>query len=408
MLRSPPMSMGAIVTMFQLEERAMAEKPIRVLHVIGGMNRGGAETMVMNLFRAVDRSRIQFDFLVHAEGPCDYDEEIEELGGRIYRISRFTGRNIIEYRRACRVFFTAHDEIRIVHGHIGSSAALYLSEAKRAGKFTIAHSHAQNYPISLEEIAFRIVSFPTRHIADYLIACSEQAGIDRFGRSFQREGHRSILKNGVDLAQFRFSLENRKEIRSELSIPMGARVFGHVGRFDPIKNHVFLLDVFKKILSADPESHLILVGREDDEGSVRKRCELLGMEERVHIIGLRDDTHRVLSALDVFLFPSLKEGLPMACVEAQASGLPCVISTGVPKLAIITDTAYHLALSEGADAWASTASAIARKCGASYLAERGPRSEQVRSAGFDVGESARWLQDFYQARYSEMMGGRDE
>lgn len=386
----------------------MAEKPIRVLHVIGGMNRGGAETILMNLFRSIDRSRIQFDFLVHADEPCDYDEEIEELGGRIYRINRFTGWNIIEYRRACRDFFTGHDEIRIVHGHIGSSAALYLSEAKRAGKYTIAHSHAQNYPLSLGEVAFRIVSFPTRYIADYLIACSGQAGVDRFGRCFQREGHRSILKNGIDLEQFRFSMKNRKEVRSELCIPMDARVFGHVGRFDPIKNHVFLLDVFKKILSTDPESHLILVGREDDEGGVRKRCESLGMEEHVHIIGLRDDTHRVLSALDVFLFPSLKEGLPMACVEAQASGLLCVISTGVPELAVITDAVRYLALSEGVDSWASTASAIARQCSTSSLAERGEKTEQVRSAGFDVVESAQWLQEFYQARYSEMMGARDE
>lgn len=142
---------------------------LRVLHVIGAMDRGGAETMIMNLYRAVDRTQVQFDFLVHETRECDYDQEIEQLGGRIFRLPRFTGANLVRYKSLCRAFFSEHPEIAIVHGHIGSSAAIYLSEAKRADKVAIAHSHAQNFLPRPAGWAFRAVSYPTRYIADYFI-----------------------------------------------------------------------------------------------------------------------------------------------------------------------------------------------------------------------------------------------
>ena len=140
---------------------------MRVLHVIGAMDRGGAETMIMNLYRAMDRTEVQFDFLVHEERECDYDAEILSLGGRIFRAPRFNGVNYYAYRRVFRELFETHPEWLIVHGHIGSSAALYLTEAKRAGRVAIAHSHAQNYMKGLTGLAFKVLSYPTRNIADW-------------------------------------------------------------------------------------------------------------------------------------------------------------------------------------------------------------------------------------------------
>lgn len=399
-LRSPLLQSG-----ISEEEGMMFERPIRVLHVIGRMNRGGAETIIMNLYRSIDRSKIQFDFLVHTNEQCDYDQEIISLGGRIYSIIPFTGKNVAGYRRACRTFFRSHDDIDIVHGHIGSSAALYLSIAKKYGKYTIAHSHAQKFPISLGEIAFRIASYPTRYIADSLIACSEQAGIDRFGNRFKRDGNHFVLKNGVDLNQFKFDPVAREEVRRELSIPADAIVVGHVGRFDPIKNHDFLIDVFERIASAEPSAHLVLLGREDEGRSIRRRCESMGMMDSVHIVGVRGDVHRVLSAFDVFVFPSVKEGLPLSCIEAQSSGLPCVISTGASPLVFVTERAHRASLAEGALAWASMALALARESTVGTR-EQPVWVDSVREAGFDIVASAQWLQSFYLDRYAEMKGAR--
>lgn len=365
------------------------------------MNRGGAETIVMNLYRCIDREKIQFDFLVNADEECDYDREIRELGGRIYRIPRFTAANYFSYRKACRDFFENH-RYPIVHGHIGSSAAIYLSEAKKTGAFAIAHSHAQHFPISPGEIAFRTLSFPTRFIADYFIACSQQAGMDRYGAKITESSRYHILKNGIDLKSYQFNEQTREQIRKELSIPRDALVYGHVGRFDPIKNHAFLIDVFEATLTKKPGAFLLLIGREDDAQSIRKRCENDGIKDRVLFLGLRENVCEVLSAIDVFIFPSFKEGLPLATIEAQASGLPCLISTGVPTLARASNRTDFLELSANAQTWADIA---LKKSEANRDFNRASAIDDVRRAGFDINESAAWLQDFYLERAQR---GRNE
>ena len=156
---------------------------MRVLQVIGVMDRGGAETMVMNLYRAMDRDKVQFDFLVHEQREGDYDAEIRRMGGRFFRVPRFTGANIGAYRKQVRALFAEHPEWRVVHGHIGSCAPVYLSEAKRAGAFAIAHSHAQNYEGGLAGLAFNLVAHPVRRVADYFMACSREAGLCTPGSS---------------------------------------------------------------------------------------------------------------------------------------------------------------------------------------------------------------------------------
>ncbi|MDO4589841.1 MAG: glycosyltransferase family 1 protein [Slackia sp.] len=369
----------------------MAENRIRILHVIGVMNRGGAETIIMNLYRSIDRERIQFDFLVNTENEGDYDREIRELGGRIYALPRFTGTNYLAYKKACRAFFQEH-RYPIVHGHIGSSAAIYLSEAKKAGSFTIAHSHAQNFPISPGEIAFRALSFPTRFIADYFMACSQQAGVDRYGKKAAESDRYHVLKNGIDLSSCGFDDNDRKSIRAELAIPRDALVYGHVGRFDPIKNHPFLVEVFEAALEKKPDAFLVLVGREDDAHAIRALCEEKGLMDNVRFLGLREDVHRVLSAIDVFVFPSFKEGLSIAAVEAQASGLPCLLSTGVPSLAQATKRVRFLPLDVGAHAWSDAALELFE---AHRKADRASAIDEVRRAGYDIAESTAWLQEFY-------------
>lgn len=364
---------------------------MRVLQVIGVMDRGGAETMIMNLYRAMDRSDLQFDFLVHEQREGDYDAEIRRLGGRLYRLPRFTGINERTYRKQCRLLFAQHPEWAVVHGHIGSSAPIYLSEAKRVGCFAIAHSHAQNYQTGLAGLAFNMVSHPVRRVADYYMACSREAGLDRFGRNLVDGDRFSIVPNGIDLSRYVCGDDEHKSAKRDKGL-VDMPVFGHVGRLAPEKNHAFLLQVFAKIHHALPNAVLLLAGRGPLEDELRAKAAQLGLGEAVRFLGVCDDVPEVLRAMDVFLMPSTSEGLAMAAVEAQASGLPCVLSTGVPELALVCSNAHRLSLEEGASTWAQHAlAAYERTCSQPRI----DAVEEVREHGFDIAETSSWLAHFY-------------
>lgn len=369
----------------------MPTKPLRVLQVIGAMDRGGAETLVMNLYRHIDREKVQFDFLVNETRECDYDAEIDSLGGIIYRVPRFRLFNYHSYVKECNAFFSTR-HYPIVHGHIGFPSAIYLSIAKKAGSYTIAHSHAQNYPLSPQEIVFRAVSNPARNIADYFMACSRQAGLDRYGKSVVNGSNFHILNNGLDVELGRYSASARDEVRSELGISSNAPVFGHVGRLTSVKNHVFLLKVFKEIKALLPSAQLLLLGRGELEEKLKSETSEMGLNDSVHFLGIRTDVPRFLSAMDVFVFTSFREGLSNAVIEAQASGLPCIVSTGVPELAKIRPQTTFLDLRLGARSWAET---VVEAFESQDFESRATAYLDARAAGFDIQESATWLQDFY-------------
>lgn len=371
-------------------------EPLRVLQVIGAMDRGGAETLVMNLYRNIDRSKIQFDFLVNEKRECDFDSEIKELGGRLYYIPRYKIFNYLHYKRECRKFFSNH-RYSIVHGHIGLPAAIYLNIAKQNGSFTIAHSHRANFPVNPLELAFRICSRSVRSVADYFIACSKQAGIDRFGKEIVHSPNYAELKNGIDINKMRYDQTARAVIRNELNIPLDTPVFGHVGRLTEVKNHKFLLDVFSEILNRKPESILLLCGRGELEKQLKNQAQELGISQSVKFLGVRDDISKILSAVDVFLFPSISEGLGLAVVEAQSSGLPCIVSTGVPNSVRIREQTVFLDLSLGANTWASKAVKALDECDAST---RNKAFLNAQVAGFDIKDSANWLSKLYLSHYS--------
>ena len=364
---------------------------LRVLHVIGAMDRGGAETMIMNLYRAVDRAQVQFDFLVHETRECDYDQEIEQLGGRIFRLPRVTGANLVRYKSLCRAFFSEHPEIAIVHGHIGSSAAIYLSEAKRADKVAIAHSHAQNFLPGPAGWAFRAVSYPTRYIADYFIGCSLEAGADRFGRRVVEGDRFMILNNGIDLSRYRCDERAHQEAKRLLGVE-GRPVFGHVGRLAEEKNHRFLFETFSRVLQQLPDAVLLLAGRGPLEQELKEYADGLGIARAVRFLGVCDDVPSLLRAMDVFVFPSVKEGLAIAVVEAQASGLPCLVSTGVPGIAVVSQRCERISLKDGAERWAVKLVELYRS---SQCADRTDGVDEVRACGFDIVDSARALISVY-------------
>lgn len=369
------------------------KEEIRILQVIGIMNRGGAETMLMNVYRHMDRTKIQFDFVEHCGEQAVFDKEIEALGGKVYRCPHFCGTNYFEYRRWWKSFFAEHSgEYQIIHGHIGSTAAIYLKIAKRSGLYTIAHSHSSGRYYSLKVTLYHILSYNTRNIAHYFFACSKNAGLDRFGkRVVTGECYRG-LKNAIVTNDFQYAPDVRREVRAELSL-RGKLVIGHVGRFTAEKNHAFLLDIFKEMVAGNSNIRLLLVGDGPLRRAVEKKAEELGILSSILFTGVRSDVNRLLQAMDALVFPSLYEGLPVTLIEAQTSGLPCIISDKVPEESILIDGLVTVrSLGNSAQEWAEhTLSRIGEI--------RVSRCDEVCKRGYDIAETAKWLGGFYLEKY---------
>ena len=371
-------------------------EPIRVLHVIGSMNRGGAETMIMNLYRHIDRSKVQFDFVENSSESAAFDEEILSLGGQIFRCPHYNGKNHFTYVKWWNDFFKAHPKkYSIVHGHLGSTAAIYLSIAKKYGAYAIAHSHNTNAEKSLQQWIFNVYSYPTRYIADEFFICSKEAGIDRFGKKIIENPNKCIMiNNAVNVSNYVYNPETREKTRQRLCLN-SMIVIGHVGRFNPQKNHPFLLEIFAALLQTEPNAVLLLVGGGEDMPKMQARARALGIADHVRFLGVRSDVADLMQAMDVFVFPSLYEGLPVTMVEAQAAGLPCVISDKVPPECILTEGLVEIEpLSAAPEAWAQK-----------ILARRGtPRTDrhaEIAAHGFDITTEAEKLQEFYIHAYEQ-------
>ncbi len=358
---------------------------IRILHVVTHMNRGGLETMLMNYYRHIDRKNIQFDFLTHREERAAYDDEIEALGGKIYRfpvLNPFSQ----SYRGKLRNFFRQHPEYKIVHVHQDCLSSVILKEASVAGvPVRIAHSHSTRQD---RDLKYPIKLFYKRFIPRYatdLMACGKDAGNWMFsGAEFQ------ILNNAIDAKAHTFDAEKRAAVRAQWTVESKTLLVGHVGRFSPAKNHDFLLDIFQEI-DRRTAAKLMLVG----DGALRKEMEekakTMGLFDKLIFTGVRSDVPELMQAMDVFVFPSLYEGLPVTLVEAQASGLPCLISDKVPMECRKTDLIEQLPLAIGAKVWAQAAEQAAKT-------KRQNTYQAIAQAGFDIAKNATWLENFYQSK----------
>ena len=371
----------------------MNEEPIRVLQVIGSMNRGGAEAMIMNLYRNIDRTKVQFDFLVHTDIEAQYDKEIKSLGGRIYSIIKFNGINVLGYYNSCKAFFANHPEYKIVHGHIGSCAAFYLKAAKKSGCYTIAHSHSVGgSQYSLHDLLYRIYSFPTRYIADLLIGCSSEAGKARFGKKVLNWKNYINFPNAVDIEQFKFNEDIRSDVRKELGLSNETIVVGTVGRITQPKNPEFIAQVFLKILSCQQNAVCLWVGTGELERKVKEIIESKHDGSRIIMTGLRSDVYRLLQAMDVFVFPSLWEGLPVTVVEAQAAGLPVVLSDSITKEVEVSSLLEWHSVNEPELIWAKSCLEMVSR---HPIDKRVSPIEEIAGHGYDIKESAKYLQNRY-------------
>ena len=357
---------------------------IRVLQVVTHMNRGGLETMLMNYYRHIDRRRVQFDFLVHRAERADYDDEIESLGGKIYRLPRLVPWSL-SYHKALDSFFEAHPEYQVIHVHQDCLSSVILKAAKKHGvPVRIAHSHCANQD---KDLKYPIKLCCKKWIPTYatnLFACGRDAGRWMFGGApFQ------ILNNAIDAKAYTFSPRKRADMRAALGLPNEAFVVGHVGRFSPPKNHDGLLAIFEEIHRRDNDAVLLLVGDDRCElgNKIHEKVKSLGLKNHVIFTGVRSDVNDLLQAMDVFVFPSNYEGLPVTMVEAQAAGLPCYISDHVPPECALTDLVTTIPLSASPETWADSI--------LTAHTDRVDTYDEIAAAGFDIAENAKWLQNYY-------------
>lgn len=367
----------------------MSNKPIRILHVIGVMHHGGAETMIMNFYRHIDRSKVQFDFVENDDKFADFDEEIRSLGGRIYHCPHYNGLNHFKYVAWWKKFLSQHGhEYRAVHGHVGSTAAIYLRLAKKAGIFTIAHSHSISGS-GLKDMVYQIYAYPTRFIADFFFGCSVAAGESRYGKKVCSSTQKfRVLNNAIETNRFAFDPKTRAQMRRQLGIS-DKIVIGHIGRFAEQKNHAFLIQLFKEIYNRNADTVLLLLGKGELQEQIVAQVAQSGLENCVIFAGVHNDVSPYYQAMDVFVLPSLYEGLGIVAVEAQTAGLPCVISDGVSKECILTNGLVSVhSLNASVEQWVEhilTCIGIPRV----------DHSEEVKQNGFDILETAVWLENYY-------------
>lgn len=355
---------------------------LRILHVVTYMGLGGLETMIMNYYRKIDKDKIQFDFLVHRSEEAYYDQEIKNLGGKIYHIQKLNPFSS-SYKNELRNFFVSHPEYQIVHIHQDCLSGIIAKVAKECGvPVRIAHSHSssqdKNFKYLIKLYFKRIIPKYSTH----LLACGKKAGEWMFsGAKFD------ILNNAIETPKYTFSEEKRNQMRSALNIPDDKLVIGHVGRFSEPKNHIFLIKIFAEILK-NRDALLLLVGDGELRPNIEAQAKQLGVYDKILFLGRRNDVCDIMQAMDVFVFPSIYEGFPVSIIEAQASGLHCLISDAVPIECKITDLVLQLPLNYPAEAWAQTTLE-------QQFVNRTSTAQTIEKCGFDINANAKQLLDFY-------------
>lgn len=331
---------------------------VRVLQIMGGLNRGGLETFVMNMYRVIDRNNIQFDFLVNSRG--DYAEEIEKLGGRIFVLPA-RNKGLKASINASDNFFKQHaTEYAACHLHVSSLSSIGVLEIAKKYNIPIRIIHAHSSSIS-KSIKYRWMhlllhyyhKLKVKSLATHYYGCSDKA-LDWLYNFTGVRNQAVLIKNGIPVEDYAYSYEKGIEVRKELGIDTDAIVLGHVGRFIPLKNHQYLINVFKELHNVYPKSNLILIGDGETRKNIESQVRMLGLQKDVLFLGIRSDVNRLLQAIDCFVMPSWFEGLPVALIEAQASGCYVVASDTISKDSKLVDDFMFLPIIQEADLWAKT------------------------------------------------------
>jgi Glycosyltransferase len=369
------------------------EKPIIVAQVMGKWVGGGVESVIMNYYRHLDHSKVQFDFICDEDSTRIPYDEIKKLGGRVFLVPKY--QNLPKYLKALEKLFK-ENKYRIVHANINTLSVFPLYAAKKAGvSIRISHSHSTSNPKEWKRNLIKNIlrPFSKRYATDYF-ACSELAGRYLFGNKAFDQGEVKIIHNAIDIEKFKFDEVARKKLRKEFGINDSTVVIGHVGRFVQQKNHTFLVDVFKEYHKKNPDSKLLLVGSGPLEDEIKKKVEKLGLKDFVLFLGQRDDINKLYSAMDVFCLPSLYEGLGVVGIEAQVAGLPCMFSDKIPDDIKITDSIRFIKLTDKLKIWGDEivkvvidkrSSTVSNRCTKNYNIEEAVTFLKIEYFSKDIG-----------------------
>lgn len=362
---------------------------IRVLQVVGKMHYGGMETLIMNLYRNIDREKVQFDFLVHYEEPGDYDEEIRKLGGRIYVMPRTIIRNYFIYKRSLYRFFELHSEYKIIHGHLQSTAFLYHSIAKKCGRrFCITHSHNNGVENTVKGIISYYTSLLSQKYTDEFWGCSIEA-CNYFFPTARKKGRKfTIINNGIFSDKYEFNNSIREKKRKELCVE-DKYLIGHVGRFSKQKNHMFLIKMFNKLIEQKKDAVLLMIGEGPEQRKIKDLVSELNLDDKVIFLGVCSDVNEYMMSMDCFVLPSFFEGFGIVLLEAQAAGLSCVCAKDrIPQNIQLSDKIYEIPLESGVREWSDIVSNLQSN-------QREGMSLIIKESGFDIREIAEKVQSNY-------------
>lgn len=369
------------------------KEKIYVLVLITAMDRAGAETVVMNYLQHLDRNKIQMDFLVNRKERADYEEEIESLGSKVYHMTPMYPGKFSRYKREFKRFLVEHPEYQMIHSHLEERSYFALKIAKKMGiPVRIAHAHSVPKGKGLKQVVRLYFRKRLKGLYTHAFACGEGPARWLFGNE-----EVVFIKNAVDTERFLYSEGVRREMRKQLKVKDDTLVIGHVGRTVPEKNQEMLIDIFYNVNKQRPESKLLLIGGGNPKGeqkykkAIVKKVKDLGLETKVKWLGVRDDVHRLMQAMDVLVMPSTSEGFPVTLVEAQAAGLRCVVSDAIDYSVNLTEEMQYESLDSEIEDWANKIISFSHE-----ELDKSAMNEKVVQAGFDIKEQAKKLEAFYE------------
>lgn len=367
------------------------EYPIRVLQVVSRMDRAGLESRLMDIYRSIDRDKVQFDFYTYRDEPGFFDDEVKNLGGKVFYGDKLDLKHFTTITKNMCMFLKMHNEYKIVHCHLNQWCGIVLRGAKQAGTpVRIAHSRTALKTNSIKNAIKNIIKISTNREATDKFAVSKKAAIWLFGNRQVKKGNVIVWPNAINFQKYLFKPSVRKNVRNKLAIDDDIVII-HVGNLKPEKNHTYLLDILAAATKINSKVKLVLVGQDFMDGQIQNEAIRKGVIDQVLFLGSRSDVNDLLQAGDVFLFPSIYEGFPGAVLEAEASGLPCIISDTITEEVCLVDNVIRMSIKDNPEKWAQKALSMISD-------NRRSQEELLLNTGYDIRRLTEDMCEYYLMR----------